>query len=134
MPVTAAELPATLAQCEDGACELPSTFDDAEAAHEALVEAGWTDGLPVRLPTARAVRRMLEPHGVDPEDGLGGLPPLSGQATYGRIAANAVMAGCLPEYFPVVVAALRALQDERFNLPRRDAVSFRLIEDWLAGG
>lgn len=110
------ELPVTLDDCEDGACELPSSFDEVEAAHEALAEAGWTDGLPVRLPTARAVRRMLEPQGLDPEDGLGGVPPVWGEATYGRIAANAVMAGCLPEHLPVVVAALQAMKDERFNL------------------
>lgn len=111
-----ATLPSSLEDCEDGACALPSSFDDAEAAHEALARAGWTDGLPVRLPTAPAVRRMLTYHGLDPNDGLGGLPPVWGQATYGRIAANAVMAGCPVEAFPAVVAALRAMKQERFNL------------------
>ena len=110
------QLPSTLAACEDGVCDLPSSFDDAEAAHEVLAAAGWTDGLPVRLPTAPAVRAMLELHGLDAEDGLGALPPVWGQATYGRIAANAVMAGCRPEYLPVVVSALRAMQGERFNM------------------
>lgn len=109
-------VPATLADCEDDACALPSSFDDAQAAHEALADAGWTDGLPIHLPTARAVRDMLDAHGLDPESGLGGLPPVWGEATYGRIAANAVMAGCRPEYLPVVIAALRAMKDERFNL------------------
>ncbi|QBI19904.1 hypothetical protein ER308_10260 [Egibacter rhizosphaerae] len=111
-----ATLPASLAECEDGACELPSTYDDAEAAHEALADAGWTDGHPVRLPTARAVRRLLDAHGLDPDDGIGGIPPVWGDATYGRIAANAVMAGCPAETFPAVVAALRAMKDDRFNL------------------
>ncbi|MPZ60987.1 MAG: hypothetical protein GEU93_06775 [Propionibacteriales bacterium] len=110
------QLPVTVDECEDESCALPSSYDDAEAAHEALAAAGWTDGLPVRLPTAPAVRRMLEPNRLEPEDGLGRLPPVWGEATYGRVAANAVMAGCLPEYFPVVLAALRAMQDERFNM------------------
>lgn len=110
------KLPSSLAECEDGSCELPTSFDDADAAHEALVEAGWTDGLPVRLPTAPAVRAMLDANGLDADDGLGGLPPVWGEATYGRLAANAVMAGCRPEYLPVVIAALRAMKDERFNM------------------
>lgn len=110
------KLPPTLRECEEGECALPSSFDELEAAHEAVVAAGWTDGLPVHLPTAPAVRRILAHHDLDPEDGLGTLPPAWGEATYGRIAANAVMAGCPAEAFPVVVAALRAMQQDRFNL------------------
>jgi hypothetical protein len=114
--VASTELPTTLLECEDGACELPTSFDETEAAHEALMDAGWTDGLPVRLPTARAVRVMLEVNGLDAEDGIGGIPPVWGEGTYGRIAANAVMAGCRPEYLPVVIAALKAMKQERFNM------------------
>lgn len=114
--MTQTALPNSLLECEDGSCDLPSSFDDAEAAHEALAEAGWTDGLPIRLPTAPAVRAMLDANGLDADDGLGALPPVWGAATFGRIAANAVMAGCRPEYLPIVIAALRAMQDERFNL------------------
>ncbi len=102
--------------CEDGVCELPRSFDDAEEAHQAVAEAGWTDGLPVRLPTRPAVRRILDYWGLDPDDGLGPFPPSWGQATYGRLAANAVMAGCQPEMFPAVVAAMRAMLDDRFNM------------------
>ncbi len=114
--MVATPLPSTLIECEDGSCDLPSSFDDTQAAHEALADAGWTDGLPVHLPTAQAVRTMLDANGLDAEEGLGGLAPVWGSATFGRIAANAVMAGCRPEYLPVVIAALRAMQDERFNM------------------
>lgn len=114
--MTQTALPSTLLECEDGSCDLPSSFDDTQSAHEALADAGWTDGLPVHLPTAPAVRAMLAANDLDAEDGLGVLPPVWGEATFGRVAANAVMAGCRPEYLPVVIAALRAMQDERFNL------------------
>ncbi len=113
---TAQSITRAVQDCEDGACGLPSSFDDAEAAHEALATAGWTDGLPVRLPTRPAVQRMLDHCGLDPGDGLGPLPPAWGRATYGRLAANAVMAGCRPEGFTVVLAALRAMLDKKFNM------------------
>jgi hypothetical protein len=116
LPQLLTDLPATLGACEDGSCDLPASFDAADDAHEALQRAGWTDGLPVRLPTAAAVRRMLDANGLDAEDGIGVLPPVWGEATYGRIAANAVMAGCLPEHLPIVIAALRAMLDQRFNM------------------
>lgn len=115
-PNTAQAVIDAVADCEGGVCELPSTFDDAEAAHEALAAAGWTDGLPVRLPTRRAVQRILEHCGLEAADGIGPLPPAWGDATYLRLAANAVMAGCPPAGFPLVIAALRAMLDPKFNL------------------
>jgi hypothetical protein len=79
-------------------------------------EHAWTDGLPVLPPTPEAVRRLLD--GVDlPSDRVVGVvPPRGGVATVEAIAVNAAMAGCLPEYMPVIVAAIEALVDERFNL------------------
>jgi hypothetical protein len=53
---------------------------------------------------------------LNPNDSLGHLPPVWGNATYGRLAANAVMAGCRPQDFPVVIAGMHALLDERFNM------------------
>jgi hypothetical protein len=76
----------------------------------------WTDGLPVVLPTERRVGEMLAgihlPISHEPDL----VPPSRRQATLNSIAVNAVMAGCLPEYLPVVVAALTAAQDAAFNL------------------
>ena len=77
---------------------------------------GWTDGLPVRPPTLAAVDAMLKGATRARTESLGVLDPLKGVATVERVAANAVMAGCVPEHFPVVVAAVEALADPEFNL------------------
>jgi hypothetical protein len=78
------------------------------------VEKEWSDGLPVIPPTATRVEQMIG--GLDPDRVLGVIPPRNGLATVRTVAANAVMAGCLPEYFPVVVAAIEAACDPRFWL------------------
>src|SRR6478609_8896002 len=77
---------------------------------------GYTDGLPVIPPTEPAVRAMLEAANMQPDTLLGVIPPEGGPATAEKVAINTVMAGCLPEYFPVVVAALRAIMAPKFNL------------------
>lgn len=79
-------------------------------------EQGWTDGLPINLPTPERVGEFLEASGLDPDEVVGTVAPMGGRATIGVIAVNAVMAGCAPEHMPVVVAAVRALIDEPFNL------------------
>jgi hypothetical protein len=89
--------------------------DDApEALLEAFVERGWCDGLPIVPPTPERVRAM---HGAaDPTRSLGPMPPLWREATLEVLAVNAVMAGCRPEYFPVIVAAVEGMLDPAFNL------------------
>jgi hypothetical protein len=79
-----------------------------------MFERGWTDGLPVVPPTPDRVRAMLG--GRDGSQSLGEVPPAMGEATLERVAACAVLAGCRPEYFPVVVAAARAALRPEFNL------------------
>ncbi len=81
-----------------------------------LAKKGWTDGLPVLPPTREAVDEMIKASGFDSDYRVGIVPPLNGVASIEIIAANAVMAGCLPEYFPVVVAAVRGLLQPGFNL------------------
>jgi hypothetical protein len=81
---------------------------------EEMFERGWTDGLPVVPPTAERVEAMLS--GADGSASLGPVPPAMGEATLERVAACAVLAGCRPAYFPVVVAAARAALDPAFNL------------------
>ena len=83
---------------------------------ELMFETGWTDGLPVVPPTAERVKEFVDYVGRAPDELIAEVPPLGGRATIERIAVNSVMAGCLPEYMPVIVAALQALMDERFNL------------------
>jgi hypothetical protein len=76
----------------------------------------WTDGLPVVPPTPGTVAAMVRASGRAPDESLGAIPPKYGTATIEKLAINAVMAGCLPEYFPVVLAAVEALFDPAFNL------------------
>jgi hypothetical protein len=73
----------------------------------------WSDGLPIIAPTERRVEAMLA--GADGTRSLGAMPPLWRQATLQTLAVNAVMAGCEPAHFPVVVAAVRAILDPAFN-------------------
>jgi hypothetical protein len=92
------------------------TEDDAEAASAYCYERGWTDGLPVIAPSVERVQRMLAYCDRPPEQPVAKLAPRYGEATPLRVAANAVMAGCLPEYFPLVLTALEAMAEEPYNL------------------
>lgn len=84
-------------------------IDGTADAIEECYRHGWTDGLPVVPPTLRRVEAMLEGVSLPPEQVLGVAPVRRRALTAEQAAANAVMAGCLPEYFPVVLATLDAL-------------------------
>ncbi len=75
---------------------------------ESCFERGWTDGLPVVPPTDERILRMLKGTSRDPKELVGRIPPNYGECTVEKVAINAVMAGCRPEYMPVVLAALEA--------------------------
>ncbi len=94
---------------------LHTTRDEATALEE-LHERGWTDGLPVVIPTPERVEAMIAGSGIDRDIILGAVGPGYAEATVEKVAVNAVMAGCLPDHFPVVVAAVRAVCDDRFDL------------------
>lgn len=80
---------------------------------EACFDRGWSDGLPLVPPTEIRVVRMLAGTFRDPDEIIGMVPPDYGECTIEKIAVNAVMAGCKPEYLPVVITAVEAaLQDE----------------------
>ena len=89
---------------------------DEASALEEFHRRGWTDGLPVVIPTAERVAAMILGGGLDPDIQLGEVGPAYAQATVEKVAINAVMAGCLPDHFPVVIAAVRAVCDEIFDL------------------
>lgn len=89
--------------------------DPRELATTATAQ-GWSDGLPGIPPTRARIEEVLNRWGLDPQEGIGPVPPADGEANYARIAANAVYAGCDPEVFPVVVAALQAMLAPEFNL------------------
>ena len=90
--------------------------DAAEEVQAYFYDNGLTDGLPIIPPTPDAVQNMLAYTDLPPHEVLAALPPRKGQATVEKIAVNAVMAGCLPRYLPVVIAAVQALADDAFNL------------------
>lgn len=91
-------------------------LDDFVAAQEFYHSRGWTDGLPVVPPTADAVEACLAWAGVAPDQLIGIEPVRSCPVTAEKIAVNAVMAGCLPMHFPVVLAAWTAMLREEFLL------------------
>lgn len=89
---------------------------DFEAVQEHFWTSGWTDGLPVVPPTPEAVAALLTA-ALLPPDHLVGVEPVRGRAvTAEKVAINAVMAGCRPEHFQVVVTALTAMLDDAFQL------------------
>ncbi|WP_370327867.1 hypothetical protein [Euzebya sp.] len=91
---------------------------DVEEAdvQERFFDEGWTDGLPIVPPTPDRVLDMLLAGGVtDPDDVLGTVPQRGIAVTAEKAAINAVMAGCRPEYFPIVLAGLGAMLDPAFN-------------------
>jgi hypothetical protein len=90
--------------------------EDAVAADELYQQRGWTDGLPIVAPTEARVAELLAAAGLAPEELLGVEPVRRRMVTAEKVAINAVMAGCLPAYFPVVIAAIQAMCDERFLL------------------
>ena len=98
--------------------EIGAFEDDSEAAFD----RDWSDGLPVVSPTEVRVWRMLQGTKRDPHEVLGLMPPDYQPCTVEKVAINAVMAGCKPEYMPVLIAAVSAISDPHFMM-RNVAVS-----------
>ena len=90
-------------------------YSDHDALLEDYFERGWTDGLPVVPPTPEKVEAFLAVAGLSPDDVIGTVPTREVTVTAEQVAINAVMAGCKPEYMPVVVAACRAHLSEKGN-------------------
>ena len=81
-----------------------------------MFDRDWTDGLPVVAPTEVRVERMLGGTSRDPSSVVALVPPDLVECTVEKVAVNAVMAGCRPEYLPVVLAALEAICTDKFNM------------------
>lgn len=90
--------------------------DSLEAANEWFCREKLSDGLPIVPPTRERVERMLDVVDRDPQEIIGPVPPKWAPATVEKITINAVMAGCLPEYLSVIIAAVEAMIEPRFNL------------------
>ena len=89
--------------------EYAETEDPVELAYA----RGWTDGLPVTPPTDARVLAMLKGTTRKPGEVVGKIPPYLADCTVEKVAINAVMAGCKPEYMPVLLAALEAALDRK---------------------
>ena len=87
---------------------------DAEDDMEACFDRGWSDGLPVVPPTPVRVMRMLAGIELEADELIGNVPPDNIPCSVEKVAINAVMAGCKPEYFPTVIAVVRAALQDRF--------------------
>ena len=88
-------------------------FDDPA---EVAFDRGWTDGLPIIAPTDLRIARMLAGTSRKPDEILGSIPPNLVDCTIEKAAINAVMAGCRPEYFPVVLAAIEGALIPEFSM------------------
>lgn len=99
------------------------TAADEEAAQEELQSRGCTDGLPVIVPTEERVRRMVLASGLEADMLLGTMGPGNGIATVEKVAVAAVMAGCLPDFMPVVIAAVKAVIEPVFDLTEMQATT-----------
>jgi len=89
--------------------------EDLNHAIEFCYKQGWTDGLPVVPPTEPAVRAMLAAAGLEADKQVAFITNRQVAVSAEKIAVNAVMAGCLPEYMPIVVAAVEALADPKWG-------------------
>ena len=94
----------------DESAECTSTLEvpfDPGLMFQYFINRGWSDGLPMLPPTEAATDAMIAGSDLKRDEPLGVIPPLNGIATIERVAANAVMAGCLPDYFPLIIAAVQ---------------------------
>ena len=92
------------------------TFVSDDEVMEAYHARRWTDGLPFVLPTAERVRAMVAGAGRPDSEVIAVVAPRWAAATVENIAINAVMAGCLPQHMPLLIAAVQAASDPEFGL------------------
>jgi hypothetical protein len=103
--------------------EVENTLEHIFDFFDDCYDKGWTDGLPVFPPTQQALSRMLACTDRARDDAVGVIPPLNGVATIEKIAINAIMAGCRPEYLPVVITAVEAMLHPDYNLYGRQTTT-----------
>ncbi|MGI9325922.1 MAG: hypothetical protein ACR2PZ_11930 [Pseudomonadales bacterium] len=89
---------------------------DLDDEFEFMFDQGFSDGLPIIPPTPERVLRMLKGTQRDAQDIVAIMPPNMGKVTVEKVAINCVLAGCKPEYLPVVIAAVEAVCTDEFNI------------------
>lgn len=103
--------------------EVEDTLEHIFAFFDDCYDKGWTDGLPVYPPTKRMLERMLACSDRGRDEVVGMIPPANGTATVEKIAINAIMAGCRPEYLPVIITAIEAMVHPDYNLYGRQTTT-----------
>lgn len=103
----------TIVEPDPATVVMRGSLDDV---HEYFHERQWTDGLPIVPPTPSRVAAFLAMVDGDPDHVLGVVAPEMRKATLRSVAVNGVMAGCRPEYMPVLVAAVEAIADPAFRI------------------
>ncbi|MCZ6888272.1 MAG: hypothetical protein O7H39_07230 [Gammaproteobacteria bacterium] len=106
--------------------------ESLDAINRVFYQRGWTDGLPVVPPTPERHEAMLGDR--DPSELIGIVEPQLGQATVSKLAVNAVMAGCEPSFFGVVIAITRAMCNPSFNLKALQSTTHPCTVLSLVGG
>ena len=110
---TPAEKASDVEEPDPGEVVFEGTFDEI---NRFFYENGWSDGLPIVPPTSARVEAFLRQAGRDADEELGVLLPDRRSATVRTVAINGVMAGCRPEYMPVLVALVEAMADPRYGV------------------
>jgi hypothetical protein len=112
----------------------PGYAGAADAMNTYFLRKGWSDGLPLMPPTREAVDEMLRGTELPPDHVVGLIEPAGGEATIEKIAVNAVMAGCRPAYMPVLIAAVEAITDPRFDLREVQCTSCNMSPFLIVSG
>ncbi|MES3001503.1 MAG: hypothetical protein V4787_12495, partial [Pseudomonadota bacterium] len=112
------DLPATQRSAKESAWNSKAIVKTGslEEINAHFFEQGWTDGLPVIPPTLERVERFLEYTERSRDEIIAVLPQANLRATVWNIAANGVMAGCMPQHMPLLIAMVEALQEDSYNL------------------
>lgn len=108
--------------------------DSLEQVNRLFYAREWSDGLPIIPPTEERVQKMLEGTSRKPDEVLGKMPPKYGICTVEKIAINAVMAGCLPSYLPILITAVEIMVDPSFNLYALQATTHPVAPMLLVNG
>jgi hypothetical protein len=109
-------------------------FEAQEQMERFFLNHGWSDGFPLVPPTEEAVKRMLEGCPLPREHVISIFPPSGAKLTVEKIAVNAVMAGCLPQYLPVVMAAVETIIDPLFDLVGAQCTSGQMAPLFIVSG
>lgn len=111
-----------------------SLFEAQEQMERFFLNRGWSDGFPLVPPTEEAVKRILEGCPLPREHVISIFPPSGAKLTVEKIAVNAVMAGCLPQYMPVVMAAVETIIDPLFDLVGAQCTSGQMAPLFIVSG